>query len=197
MVFILTVVFVALVCYFVFSLVSDYMRDKVRARRLDCLMDKHIDRQVAHLSDGLYRFHPKRWSSVFNSPKEAPIVQFYIDEVYNADTHSIESRMVMRCTHLYPTLYDFHSVAVQVGDRFYHMPYDLTHISKSESSAFNYAEVYGDVVYTLACEILRSARSATRFVVIGADFKRKYTLTSADKEAIEALVDFYDLINEQ
>lgn len=189
------VILVSLLCLFFGGMLLDYINDYRREHIIDRLLEVHITRWIKSTSEGTFRFLPKIWSDIFSDRKHAPAVQFYLDEELDERTYRLSLRMVLRCTHLAPTQFDFHSVAFQVGDKYYRMPFDVSVISSSGDVPFNYAEVRGDVAMTLVREIVRDARRVVRVMIIGADFKRTLTLTNKEKEAINDLYEFYQLSN--
>lgn len=189
------VVVVSLLCIFFGGMLKDYINDRRRERIIDRFLEERITRWVKSCGEGTFRFFPKIWAEVFSDRKHAPVVQFYLDEELDEHTLQLSLRMVLRCTHLAPTQFDFHSVAFQVGDKYYRMPFDVSVISSSGDVPFNYAEVRGDVAMTLVREMVRDIRRVVRVMVIGADFKRTLILSNREKEAIRDLYEFYQLSN--
>lgn len=190
-----SVILVSLMCIFFGGMLLDYINDRRRERIINRLLEVRISRWIKSVNEGTFRFHPRMWAANFSDRKHAPVVQFYLDEELDERTHQLSLRMVLRCTHLAPTQFDFHSVAFQVGDKYYRMPFDVSVTSSSGDVPFNYAEVRGDVAETLVREIVRDVRKVVRVMVIGADFKRTLTLTDKEKEAINDLYEFYQLSN--
>lgn len=195
MVAFLFAVVVSLLCIFFGGMLKDYINDRRRECIIDRLLEERITRRVKSCGEGTFRFFPKLWAETFSDRKHAPVVQFYLDEELDERTLQLSLRMVLRCTHLAPTQFDFHSVAFQVGDKYYRMPFDVSVISSSGDVPFNYAEVRGDVAMTLVREMVRDVRRVVRVMVIGADFKRTLILSNREKEAIRDLYEFYQLSN--
>ena len=143
---------------------------------------------------GLFDMCPQRGQTFFVIQKKSPLISFYLDEQYDEANARLSLRWVLRCTHLLPTPYDFHSVVVKVCNKVYNTPFDMTSISNSLREPFNYAEVYGDFVETLVEDMIKDSYRTVYFVVIGADFKRRYTMSHNEIVALWSLYDFYQLI---
>ncbi len=192
-VFIIATIF--LTCWYVGSIAKDILHDRQRSVSLDEMLDDQIVRCVSSVEEGTFRYVPTTWSDIFLHRKKSPLISFYLDEQYDETNARFSLRWVLRCTHLLPTPYDFHSVVVKVGDRVYCTPFDMTSISHSIKEPFNYAEVYGAFVESLVGDMIKDSYRAVYFVVIGAGFKRNYTMSHDEIAALWSLYDFYQLVN--
>lgn len=191
-IFIIATIF--LVCWYVGSIAKDILHDKQQSASLDEMLDGQIVRCVSSVDEGTFRYVPTTWSDIFRHPKKSPLISFYLDEQYDEANARLSLRWVLRCTHLLPTPYDFHSVVVKVCNKVYSTPFDMTSISNSLREPFNYAEVYGDFVETLVEDMIKDSYRTVYFVVIGADFKRRYTMSHDEIVALWSLYDFYQRI---
>lgn len=177
------------------SAAKDFSRDKQRSASLDEMLDGQIVRCFSSVDERTFRYVPTTWSDIFLHPQKSPLISFYLDEQYDEANARLSLRWVLRCTHLLPTPYDFHSVVVKVGNKIYSTPFDMTSISPSIREPFNYAEVYGTFVETLVGDMIKDSYRTVYFVVIGADFKRNYTMSHDEIAALWSLYDFYQLVN--
>ena len=159
------------------SIAKDILHDKQRSASLDEMLDGQIVRCVSSVDEGTFRYVPTTWSDIFLHPQKSPLISFYLDEQYRL-----------------PTPYDFYSVVVKVCNKVYSTPFDMTSISNSLREPFNYAEVYGDFVETLVEDMIKDSYRTVYFVVIGADFKRRYTMSHDEIVALWSLYDFYQRI---